>query len=86
MLLEVLFIKKNVIYKENFTCKEKPGSVTKVKFVTKIKKHSYLFFLNFGITIKVVSVTIGNLAFCLALHLSEIHFRCELQHVGNVSE
>ena len=44
MLLEVLFIKKNVIYKENFTCKEKPGSVTKVKFVTKIKKHSYLFF------------------------------------------
>ena len=41
---EVLFIKKNVTYKENFICKEKSGSVTKVKLVTKIKKHNQLYF------------------------------------------
>ena len=44
MLLETLFIKKNVIYLENFTCKEKSGSVTTVKLVTKIKKHDQLYF------------------------------------------
>ena len=44
MLLETLFIKKNVIYLENFTCKEKSGSVTTVKLVTKIKKHYQLYF------------------------------------------
>ena len=33
-----------------------------------------------------VSVTIGNLAFCLALYLTGVHFRGELQHVGYVSE
>ena len=32
------------IYKENFICKEKSGSVTKVKLVTKIKKHNQLYF------------------------------------------
>ena len=44
MLPEILFIKKNVIYKENFICKEKSGSFTKVKSVTKIKKHIQLYF------------------------------------------
>ena len=44
MLPEILFIKKNVIYKENFICKEKSGSVTTVKLVTKIKNHDQLYF------------------------------------------
>ena len=35
---------KGFIYKENFTCKEKSGSVTTVKLVTKIKKLSQLYF------------------------------------------
>ena len=29
---------------------------------------------------------VGNPAFCLALYLTGIHFRGELQHVGDVSE
>ena len=41
---EVLLIKKNVIYKEIVICKEKAGTVTKVKLVTKIKKHNQLYF------------------------------------------
>ena len=35
---------------------------------------------------KGVSVTIRNLAFCLALHLTGVHFRGEFQHVGDVSK
>ena len=35
--------------------------------------------------IDVVYVTIGNPAFCL-FYLSGVHFRGELQHVGDVSE
>ena len=31
-------------------------------------------------------MTIGNPAFCLALYLTGVHFRGELQHVGDVSE
>ena len=31
-------------------------------------------------------VTFGNSDFCLALYLTAIHFRGELQHVGDVSE
>ena len=31
-------------------------------------------------------MTIGNPAFCLALCLTGVHFRGELQHVGDVSE
>ena len=31
-------------------------------------------------------VTIENPAFCIALYLIVIHFRGELQHVGDVSE
>ena len=30
--------------KKNFICKEKPGTVTKVKLITKIKKHNQLYF------------------------------------------
>ena len=37
-------------------------------------------------SIKGVSVTIGNSAFCLALYLTGVHLRGELQHVGDVSE
>ena len=33
-----------------------------------------------------VSVTMGNPAFCLALYLTGVHFRDELQRVGDVSE
>ena len=33
-----------------------------------------------------VYVTIGNPAFCLLLYLISVHFRGELQHVGNVSQ
>ena len=33
-----------------------------------------------------VSVTIGNLAFCLALYLTAVHVQGKLQHVGYVSE
>ena len=29
-------------------------------------------------------MTIGNQAFCLALYLTGVHFRGELQHVGHV--
>ena len=35
---------------------------------------------------KVVYVTIWKPAFCLALYLTDVHFRGELQHVGDVSE
>ena len=35
---------------------------------------------------KRLSVTIGNPAFCLGLYLTGVHFRGELQHVGDVSE
>ena len=31
-------------------------------------------------------VTIGNPAFCFALYVTGVHFRGELQHVGDVSE
>ena len=41
---EVLLIKKNLIYKEIIICNEKAGAVTKVKLVTKIKKHNQLYF------------------------------------------
>ena len=30
--------------KKNFVCKEKSGTVAKVKLVTKIKKHNQLYF------------------------------------------
>ena len=30
--------------KKNFICQEKPGTVTKVKLITKIKKHNQLYF------------------------------------------
>ena len=33
-----------------------------------------------------VYVTIGNPAFCLFLYLTGVHFRGELQHVGDVRE
>ena len=35
---------KNVIYKDNFICKEKSRTVKRVKLVTKIKKHKQLYF------------------------------------------
>ena len=35
---------------------------------------------------EVVYVTIGNPAFCLALRLTGVHFRGELQHVGHGGE
>ena len=35
---------------------------------------------------EVVYVTIGNPAFCLFLYLTGVHFRGELQHIGDVSE
>ena len=35
-------------------------------------------------TIEVVYVTIGNLTFCLAWYLTDVHFRGELEHVGHV--
>ena len=31
-------------------------------------------------------MTIGNPAFCVALYLTGVHFRGELQHAGDVSE
>ena len=31
-------------------------------------------------------MTVGNLAFCLILYLTGVHFRGELQHVGDISE
>ena len=31
-------------------------------------------------------MTIGNPAFCLGLYLTGVHFRVDLQHVGDVSE
>ena len=31
-------------------------------------------------------MTIGNLAFCLALYLTGVHFQDKLQHVGHVGE
>ena len=37
-------------------------------------------------TKEVVHVTIGNPAFCLALYLTGVHLRGELQHVGDASE
>ena len=31
-------------------------------------------------------MTIGNPVFCFALYLTDVHFRGELQHVGDVKE
>ena len=31
-------------------------------------------------------MTIGNPAFCLTLHLTRVHIRGELQHVGDISK
>ena len=39
---EVLLIKKFI--KKSFICKEKAGTVNKVKLVTKIKRHNQLHF------------------------------------------
>ena len=36
--------------------------------------------------LEVVYVTFGNPAFCLFLYLIRVHFRSELQHIGDVSE
>ena len=47
-------------------------------------QQSNSFFKTF--TWEVVYVTIGNPAFCLALNITGVHFRCELQLVGDVSE
>ena len=33
-----------MLYKENFICKEKSRTVTRVKLVTKIKKNKQLYF------------------------------------------
>ena len=46
----------------------------------------YNVIFTFVFILEVVSVTIGNPAFCLFLYLTGVHFRGELQHVGNVSE
>ena len=35
---------------------------------------------------EVVYVTIGNPAFCLAVYLTGVYFRDELQHIPDVSE
>ena len=35
---------------------------------------------------EVVYVTVGNPAFCLALYLTGVHFRGELQYIGHVGE
>ena len=35
---------------------------------------------------EVVCVTVGNPAFCLAIYLTYVHFRGELQHVGHMDE
>ena len=42
--------------------------------------------LNFRRPYEVVYVTISNQAFCLAFYLIGVHFRGELQHVGQVGE
>ena len=39
-----------------------------------------------GIAKEVVYVTIGNPAFCFFLYLIGVHFRGELQHLGDISE
>ena len=36
--------------------------------------------------LEVVYMTIGNPAFCLALYFAGVHFRGQLQHVGDVNE
>ena len=41
---EVLLIKKKVIYKEIVICKEKAETVTRVKLVMKVKKHTIISF------------------------------------------
>ena len=41
---------------------------------------------NFFTHYEIVSVTIGNPAFCLAFYLAGLHFRGELQHFGHVGE
>ena len=33
-----------------------------------------------------VCVTIGNPAFCFLLYLTGVHFRGELQHIGDISQ
>ena len=45
-----------------------------------------LFPVNSVTASEVVYVTIGNPAFCLFLYLSGVHFRGELQHLGDVWE
>ena len=53
---------------------------------THIKNSMGRVSLPFWHYLEVVYVTIGNLAFCFFLCLFGVHFRGELQHVGDVSE
>ena len=46
----------------------------------------YNVIFTFVFILEVVSVTIGNPAFCLFLYLTGVHFRGELGHAGDVSE
>ena len=48
--------------------------------VQKVISYLYLAIL------EISCVTIGNPAFCLFLYLTGVHFRGELQHVGDVSQ
>ena len=45
-----------------------------------------LIYGEFSFFSEAVYVTIGNPAFCLAFYLTGVHFRSELQHIGDVSE
>ena len=63
------------------------NTAKKLSNFTNFPANIFLFGVRKNIyTTEGVSVTIGNPAFCLALYLTGVHFREELQYVGEVSE
>ena len=52
----------------------------------RFKNVNFYFYCELNFCWEVFYLTFGNPAFCLALYLTGVHFRRELQHVGDISE
>ena len=72
---------KGIIYQRRLLssgCKQQLDMQSLITAPSLIRKNKWYMYQ------EVVYVAIGNLAFCLALYLTGVHFRGELQHVGHV--
>ena len=52
----------------------------------RFKNVNFYFYCELNFCWEVFYLTIGNPTFCLAWYLTGVHFRRELQHVGDISE